>query len=121
MKIRSSDQQPGQGLPPAPAPTARDANPWQMSAGAGGKQHEPRHPRAPGWPPRPRTPQQVAASRKQGMPWIPLLILFFIAGTVMQFAVQALRHGDFEAAVAAILMLLLVAFVALRRIRKGRG
>lgn len=55
------------------------------------------------------------------MPWTPLLILFFIAGTVMQFAVQALRHGDVEAAVAAILMLLLVAFVAVRRIRKGRG
>ena len=34
MKTRSRDPDTTHGLPPPPAPTARDANPWTLGGGA---------------------------------------------------------------------------------------
>jgi hypothetical protein len=120
MKTRASDGQRGDGLPAPPAPTARDANPWPMSQGAGGQAREPRHPRAPGRPPRRGSPKLGPAGGKRRIPWIPLLYLFAIAGVVIQFAIQALWRDDVEAAIAAIVMLLFLAFAALRWTRKRK-
>jgi hypothetical protein len=119
MKTRSSDEQVRQGLPPPPAPTASDANPWQMSPPAGGSKREPRHRAAPGWPPAPRTPGQRARRRSRSL-WVPLLILFTIAGTGVQMVIRALAEGDFETAIGALVILAVVAVVALRRILKNR-
>ena len=120
MKTRSSDGQRGDGLPPPPAPTARDANPWPMSEGAGGRAHEPRHPHTPGWPPKRGSPKPGPAVRKRRTPWIPVLYLFAIAGVAMQFAIRAMWHGDVEAAIGAVVMLLLLAFAALRWNRRRK-
>jgi len=120
MKNRSSDAQPGQGLPPPPAPTSRGANPWSMSPGAGGQQPEARHPRARGRL-RPGSPKPGAAGGQRRTPWIPLLILFAIAGTGVQMAIRALVEGDVETAIGALVIFAVVAVVALRRILKRRS
>jgi hypothetical protein len=49
-----------------------------------------------------------------------LLYLLVIAGMAMQFAIRALWHDDVEAAIGAIVMLLFLAFAALRRLRKEK-
>lgn len=116
MKTRRPQEQPGHGLPPPPAPTARDANPWSMTAGAGGKAHEPRHPRAPGWPPAPGSPKPEPAPRRRRTPWLPLLILFFVVGTGVQMAIRALWAGDVEAAIGALVIFAVAAAVTVRRL-----
>lgn len=121
MKTRSSDEQVRQGLPPPPAPTASDANPWQMSPPSGGSKHEARHPRAPGGPPAPRTPGQRTRRRSSSLPWLPLLILFAIVGTGMQTAIRALWEGEVEKAIGALVIFAVLAVVALRRILKRRS
>lgn len=122
MKNRSSDGQPGHGLPPPPAPTSRGANPWSISPGAGGPQHEARHPRASGWPRKPGSPKPGLAGRKRRTPWMPLLVLFAILGTGVQMAIRALVEGDVETAIGALVIFAVVAVVAVRRIleRKSR-
>ena len=118
MKTRSPDQQPGHGLPPPPAPPARDANPWQMSSGAGGQRQAPRHARAPGWLRRPGSPQPGPAGRKRRLSWVPLLVMLFIAGAAVQLAIAALAERDAGALAAAIVMLVLTGFAGLRLIGK---
>jgi len=119
MKTRSSNEQARHGLPPPPAPTARDANPWPMSSPPAGSKPGPRHPRAPVRPPAPRTPGQHVRSRS--LPWIPLLILFAVAGSAVQMAIRALQEGDAEAAIGALVIFAMVAVVAVRRILKRKG
>lgn len=120
MKTRTTDQQPGHGLPPPPAPTARDANPWPMSSSPTGMPPPPRHPRAAGRRAQPRSPLGDPASRKRALPWIPLLVLFFILGTGVQMAIRALSEGDVETAAGALVILAVVAVVALSRLVKRR-
>lgn len=120
MKVRPRGESSSAGLPPPPAPPARDANPWQMPQGVDGQQREPRHPRAPRGSPPGRVPRQAPAARRRGKTWAPLLILFVVAGTVMQLAIRALHDGDVEGAVGAIVMLMMVAFVVVRRVMKRK-
>lgn len=120
MKTRTPDQQRGHGLPPPPAPTARDANPWPMSSAPTGTQPPPRQPRASGRRPQPQSPAGPAARRKRALPWVPLLVLFFIIGTGVQMAIRALAEGDIETAAGALVILALVAIVALSRMVKRR-
>jgi len=120
MKTRSSDERARHGLPPAPAPPSRDANPWKMSSPPGSGSHAPRHARAPGGPPAPHAPDERIARRAGRLPWIPLLILFVILGTSVQSAIHALQEGDVERAIGALAIMALVAAVALRRILKSK-
>lgn len=120
MKTRRSDEQVRHGLPPPPAPTASDANPWQMSVPAGGTKQAPRHPPVPGWPPAPRTPGQRTRRRSRSRPWIPLLIMFAMVGTGVQTAIRALWEGEVEMAIGALVIFAVVAVVALRRILKKK-
>jgi hypothetical protein len=90
MKTRSSDEQIRHGLPPPLAPTASDANPWQMSSPPAGSKPEPRHPRA----------RRLARS----LPWIPLMSLFAVAGTGVQTAIRALWSGEVETAIGALVI-----------------
>jgi hypothetical protein len=118
MKTRMSDQQPGHGLPPPPAPTARDANPWPMSSTPTGM--PPRHPRAPVRRPSSPVSAAGAARPRRALPWIPLVVLFFILGTGVQMAIRALSEGDVETAAGALVILAVVALVALGRLVKRR-
>lgn len=120
MKTRTPDPQLGHGLPPPPAPTARDANPWPMSSSPAGTQPSPEHPRARGGRLRRRSPAGAAARRQRALPWIPLLVLFFIIGTGVQMAIRALAEGDVETAAGALVIFAVVAIVALRRIVNRR-
>jgi hypothetical protein len=49
-----------------------------------------------------------------------MLYVFVIAGVAMQFAIRAMRHGDVGAAIDAIVLLLILAFAALRWNRKRK-
>jgi hypothetical protein len=121
MKTRASDEQARSGLPQPPAPTARDANPWQMSQSAGAKPHLPRHPRAPGWPPPPRSSELRAARRARRRPWIPVLILFFVVGSGVQMALRALAERNVESALGALLIIAAAAFLMVRRVQRARS
>ena len=125
MKTRPTDAEPKSGLPPPLAPTARDANPWRMSAPPAVASKLAREPKLPHELPRRRkrgaSPDlsRVTPAHLRRIPWIPLLILVFIAGTGVQLAIRALRAGDVEAAIGALVMVAFVAFMVLRRIRKS--
>ena len=49
-----------------------------------------------------------------------MLYLFVIAGVGMQFAIRAMWRGDVEAAIGAIVMLMLLAYAARRWNRKRK-
>lgn len=91
MKTRPADDQRNQGLPPPPAPTSRDANPWSLSTQAKGAR--------PG------------RRRVRGM---PLAIMVVIAGAGVQQSLAALEEGDVTAAIGGLVIVLFVVFVALR-------
>ena len=92
-----------------------------MSSAPAGTQPAPGRPGAPGGRLRRRSPAGAAARRKRALPWIPLLVLFFIVGTGVQMAIRALAEGDVEAAAGALVILAFAMIVALRRILKRRG
>jgi Flp pilus assembly protein TadB len=91
-----------------------------MPQGVDSQQREARHPRAPRGSPPGRGPRQAPAARRRGRRWAPLLILFVFAGAAMQLVIRALHEGDVEAAIVAIVMLMMVAFVAVRRFTKRK-
>jgi hypothetical protein len=120
MKSRSPDEQAAHGLPPPPAPTARDANPWQISSPPDGVKAEPRRRRALGRAPTPGS-LEPRHGRRPRSSWIPLLMLFAVVGTGMEKAIQAFRDGDVETALGALVVFAVVAAVALRRLLKQRS
>jgi hypothetical protein len=103
-------------LPPPPAPPSRDANPWTISdvPGAG------RATAAQGPATRKRRfePDRSRArpGRERPTRFMPLAVLLFIAGAGVNLALQALRAGNEEAAIGALIIVGLVAFVLVRRL-----
>lgn len=91
MKTRSADDQHTRGLPPPPAPTSSDANPWSLS-----------------------TPAKSAQPGRRRVRWVPLAILVVIASAGVQQSVGALEEGDVNAAIGGLVIVLFVVFVALR-------
>ena len=91
-----------------------------MSSAPAGTQPSPRQPRASGKRPQPQPPAAASARRKRALPWIPLLVLFFILGTGVQMAIRALSEGDVETAAGALVILAVAAVVALSRLVKRR-
>jgi hypothetical protein len=120
----------GTQLPPPPAPTSHDANPWTMPGG------KPRS-RIPGLgiepvrvslPKNPKVlrdlpgPGPVSPVARQGSPlrWVPIVILGFVFLAVANTAWDAYRNGD---VVGALIPLVVVAFVAsgfFRALRKDK-
>jgi hypothetical protein len=124
MKTRQRDSSGTPGLPPAPAPPSRDANPWPMS--------EQRAP-APQVHPRARRAVENAASRHnqpvvnesrpaggRKLSWLPSLMLVFVAATSIRVAIEAFEAGTIEAAVGPLLAILFAAFFVWRRIKRKR-
>jgi hypothetical protein len=118
MKTRSRGEDDTHGLPPPPAPTAHDANPWEMSASPKAS------PKFPDLRPPVRKRgarpdlSRVTPGQRRRIRWLPLLILFFVAGTGVQLAIRALWAGDVAAAIGALVVVAFVAFVVLRRFQK---
>ena len=124
MKTRQRDSSGTPGLPPAPAPPSRDANPWPMS-----EQREP----ATQLHPRVRRAVENAASRRnepvakesppagaRKLSWLPSLMLVFVAATSIRVAIEAIEAGNLEAAVGPLVAILFVAFFVWRRIKRRR-
>jgi hypothetical protein len=129
MKTRDRDQTPGHGLPPPPAPTARDANPWTMpdtgNSGTGGPAgarpgtlpaSEPGAPRHPRFPVR-----QVPYPKPRKPPVVPVLILAVAAIVALGAAFRALAAGAVEDAIGPMIVFLFVAFIAVRMLRGRRS
>lgn len=100
----------GTQLPPPPAPTSRDANPWAM----------------PGGKPRSRIPglgiEPVPPVARQGSPlrWVPIVILGFVFLAVANTARDAYRNGDVVGALIPLLVVGVVASGFFRALRKGK-
>lgn len=116
------------GLPPAPAPVRRGANPWKLSDTAR-KREEPRpasirdlldeiHTQAAethageaaGQAPEPVSysePSPQPARRSSG-PW-PLFVLLLAIGFIIKIASTVTRDGDWRMAIGPIIVLLFIA------------
>jgi hypothetical protein len=121
MKTRNRDANTTPGLPPPPAPTSRDANPWSM----GGTQVPDRKappPAAatPGRPTRfPTGPPSSVEPRRR--PVVPLVILAFVAATALGLVADALKSGRLEDAIGPVVTVVFVAFMIWRAVtRAGR-
>jgi len=120
MKTRTREAGGPNALPPPPAPTARDANPWTLPAGDAPATRVPRHPRAPNWPEGTPEHRRVSPESPVRRPWVPLAVLGFVAATGVQMALLAFARGDVESAVGALLLLGMVLLVAVRLLRRAR-
>lgn len=124
MKTRSRDATTTPGLPPPPAPTSRDANPWSMGEG--------RAPDRGGIPPTdkgssptrsrrfPTKPPDTLQPRRPGAA-VPLVILAFIAMTAIGLVADALESGKLEDAIGPIIAVVFVAFMIIRQLRRRRS
>lgn len=124
MKTRGSDPSRTPGLPPAPAPPSRDANPWKMSgqADASPKLH-PRVREAVSSAAGKRDQPVAKDSRAAGghkLSWVPYLILVFVVATSLRVAIEAFEAGNFEAAIGPLVAVLFAAFFVWRRIQRKR-
>ena len=100
-------------LPPPPAPTARDANPWPIEARQG-------RPRPSGFPPRARRrgglPAQAPARRSKRAA-VAIVIAVLLLGVAMM---QLARGGDVGDLAEVALPLAMVAIFAITRLRERR-
>jgi hypothetical protein len=118
MKTRSNEPPATHGLPPPPAPPARDANPWAMSSSAGGPPASP-----PASPPRRRAQPDLSRSvpsHRRPLQAAPLLVLVFMASLGVRLAFDAWRDQDYAGMFAALAILSMVAFMIWRRSRPRR-
>ena len=125
MKTRSQDRDATQGLPPPPAPTARDANPWTSGGG-----EKPRVTVPSGVPPaaqpgrqhRPRFPaRQVQHPKARKAPVMPLLILAVMALVPFAAALRAIEAGEVDEAIGPLIAAGFIAFMAWRSLRSRRS
>ena len=127
MKTRSRDTTTTTpGLPPPPAPTSRDANPWSM-----GEVHAPdrggipptaqAQAQAPARPRRfPTKPPETRKPRRRGAA-LPLVILSFIAMIAIGLVADALESGQLVEAIGPVIAVVFVAFMIVRQLRRRRS
>lgn len=118
MKTRERETSVTIGLPPAPAPTARDANPWPLSTPAANPQ--PVHPRvaAARGSDEAAPPAPPPAARRRRLVWLPLAIAGLVAATALRGAIEAFASGAAEAAIGPLVLVVLAAVIAWRRLRR---
>lgn len=122
MKTKEREPPGTPGLPPAPAPPSRGANPWPLS-GQGG--------RSPKLHPRVRKAVRKAGGERaapvverspsaggQKLAWLPYLMLVFVVATSVRVAIEAFDAGNVEAAVGPLVAILFAAFFVWRRLRR---
>jgi len=122
MKTRQRDPSGTPGLPPAPAPPSRDANPWPMSGqGEDAPKLHPRVREAVGNAGGKRGPPVVERAPSVGGPklvWLPYLMLVFVVATSLSVAIEAFDAGNVEAAIGPLIAILFAAFFVWRRMRR---
>lgn len=124
MKTRQRDTRTTTGLPPPPAPPARDANPWPI-----GHRDDPREAgrgaSAPGAAARRRrratrfATQPPPSIKPRRRPLGALFILVFIVVSVIGVAVRVLETGRIEEVIPTLLAVLFMAIMVWRSL-KGR-
>ena len=122
MKTRQRDSSATPGLPPAPAPPSRDANPWSMSGqGDDAPKLHPRVREAVRNADSKHAPPVVERSPSAGhqkLAWLPYLMLVFVVVTSLRVAIEAFGAGNVEAAIGPLLAILFAAFFVWRRLRR---
>jgi hypothetical protein len=122
MKTKHRDAATTPGLPPAPAPTSRDANPWSMSAThAPGRSGTPAQATVPERPHRFPIKSPAAIERRRRPAFVPLVILAFIAMTAIGLLADAVESGSLEEAIGPLVALVFVAFMIFRQLRGRRS
>jgi len=126
MKTRSRDTTTTPGLPPPPAPTSRDANPWSM-----GEAHAPDRggipPTAQGQGQAPARPRRFpikppgATRPRRRTAVMPLAILSFVAMIAIGLVADALESGNLEEAIGPVIAVVFVAFMIVRQLRGRRS
>ena len=121
MKTPERDASKNAPLPPPPAPTARDANPWTVSSQAKvpgtrqlGSKPDWLRPKVPKVPPEARRPDRAGRPRSA----VPLVVLLFMLGAALAAAAQALAKGDVPGAVGPLVIAGFAAVIMLRRARR---
>lgn len=135
MKTRSRDGNTTPGLPPPPAPTSRDANPWSMEEqqapamkghataikGQAPALKDPVPAAAPSRRPQ-RFPARASGTvEPRRRPIVPLLILAFVAMTAIGLVAEALQSGTIEDAIGPLVAVAFVAFMIWRQLRGRRS
>jgi len=122
MRTRQRDSSGTPGLPPAPAPPSRDANPWSMSGQ--GDDAPKLHPRVreavrnAGSKHAPPVVERSPSPGRQKLAWLPYLMLVFVLVTSLRVAIEAFDAGNVEAAIGPLLAILFAAFFVWRRMRR---
>jgi hypothetical protein len=122
MKTRQRDSSGTPGLPPAPAPPSRDANPWSMSGQ--GDDAPKLHARVreavrkAGDKSGPPVAERAPSAGGQKLAWLPYLMLVFVVVTSLRVAIEAFGAGHVEAAIGPLLAILFAAFFVWRRMRR---
>jgi hypothetical protein len=120
----------GTQLPPPPAPTSNDANPWTMPGGKPAARI-PASGVAPvrvSLPKNPRTTRDLPEPRpdspdlRQGSPlrWVPRVILGAVFLGVANTARDAFRSGDLVGTLVPLVVVAVVASGFFRALRKGK-
>jgi len=137
MKTRWRETASTDGLPPPPAPTARDANPWTISSEAERQPSAPAsgfpwrdrgpglatpHSSSPSSPAQPASPRVAtktrSGSRPHRRPLFSLVVPAAIALAAILGAVRALVSGDYRAAVGPLIATAFAAFLLMRMMRR---
>jgi hypothetical protein len=122
MKTKQRDSSGTPGLPPAPAPPSRDANPWPMPGQGGGAPKL--HPRVreavrkAGGERAPPVVERSPSAGGQKLAWLPYLMLVFVIATSVRVAIEAFDAGNVEAAIGPLIAILFAAFFVWRRLRR---
>ena len=122
MKTRHRDSSGTPGLPSAPAPPSRDANPWPISGQ--GDDAPKLHPRVreavrnAGSKDAPPVVERSPSAGRQNLSWLPYLMLVFVIVTSLRVAIEAFGAGHVEAAIGPLLAILFAAFFVWRRMRR---
>ena len=113
---------PGTALPPAPAPTSRDANPWSLPTARApqrlpGLRVDParipdRLKAAPSAAARPATPE--APRKVVHLRWMPYALVIGVLVAVGGNALDSFRRGDYIGAVIPMVIVGVIAFHSLR-------
>lgn len=122
MRRKNRDVPTTPGLPPPPAPTSRNANPWSV-----GDTHAPDRTGIPPSAKDPvrshrfptKSPETIEPRRRPA--FVPLAILAFIAMTAIGLVADALESGSIEEAIGPILALVFVVFMIFRQLRGRRS
>jgi len=109
-------------MPPPPAPTSRDANPWPMPAQHPDSQQrgKSRGPRLGKSPFRVRPEQQAQPEKRERTRLAPVFIVFAVLGLTLKGVIEAAQGGDLAAVIGPLIIIGLILFGTLYNARRRK-